>query len=153
MTHEDVERFQRLLDRRERVEAVDLVEVDVIELQPLQARLRLVEDVVARCAALVRPVAHGAEDLGGHHDLIARHADILQRLAGDLLRQAPGVDVRRVEKVDARIEGGAQELVGLLLLDGADVAPDAFAAAERHRAEAQFGDEEAGLSERIVTHV
>jgi hypothetical protein len=52
--HQGVERAHRFLDRRRRIEAVDLVQVDVIELQALQARLQAGDDVAARRAAHVR---------------------------------------------------------------------------------------------------
>ncbi len=39
LAHEIVERAQRLLDRRQRIVIVLLVEIDVVGLQPLQARL------------------------------------------------------------------------------------------------------------------
>ena len=48
-----VERAHRLLDRRGRIEAVDLVEVDVIELEAAQALLQRRDDVAARRAAHV----------------------------------------------------------------------------------------------------
>jgi hypothetical protein len=58
------ERLQRLLDRRRRVEAVDLVEVDVVGAQSAQAVVDGMQDVLARQAALVGVVAHRVEDLG-----------------------------------------------------------------------------------------
>ena len=54
LAHQLVERLDRLLDRGDRVGAVDLVEVDMVELQPLQARLDRVEQVPARGAGAVR---------------------------------------------------------------------------------------------------
>ncbi len=43
-----VERLQDLLHRRRRVETVDLVEIDVVELQTPEARIDGVPDVLAR---------------------------------------------------------------------------------------------------------
>ncbi len=75
-------------------------------------------------------------------DVLARHLEVLQRLAGDDLRLAVGVDVGGIDEIDARIERTADELVGVRLLKRADVVPDAAAtAAEGHRAEAEFRNE------------
>ena len=60
LADEIVERAQGLVDRRDRVGAVDLVEVDVVGLQPLEAGLDRVHDVAARGAAVVGPGAHVA---------------------------------------------------------------------------------------------
>ncbi len=75
-----IEGFERFLDRRQRVEAVDLVEVDVVELKPLQARLRLIEYVTARSAAGVRRGADAAEHLRRDDHLVPGDAEIAQRL-------------------------------------------------------------------------
>ena len=49
-----VERAQRLLDRRQRIGLVHLVEVDPVGAQPLQARLHRRHDVAARCRPAAR---------------------------------------------------------------------------------------------------
>ena len=153
VANELVERAHRLLDRCGRVEAVDLVQVDVIELQALQACLHPVEDVAARRAAHVRAGAGFAEDLGGHHHLVARHLQVAQRLAGDLLGHATRVHVGGVDEVHARVQRLAHELLSFRLLQLADLAPHAGAAAEGHGAEAKFGNEKAGAAERAMAHV
>ena len=56
------------------------------------------------------------------HHLVPRDAEIAQRLAGDRLRQALGIDVRGVDEVDAGIERRADQAVGLLLPQPADLA-------------------------------
>ena len=58
-----VERLHRLLDRRRVVEAVDLVEVDVVEPEALQRRVDRGEDVLAPEAAPVRAGHRRAVDL------------------------------------------------------------------------------------------
>jgi hypothetical protein len=70
--HHVIQSFQRLLDRRRIVQAMNLVEVDVIGLEPPQAVVDGVPDVLARKAALVGIVAHGVEDLRGDDDPVAR---------------------------------------------------------------------------------
>src|SRR5205085_1536249 len=66
---------------------------------------------------------------------------------------AAGVDVGRVDEVDAAVDRRADDALGVALLQAADLAPHAFvAAAEGHRAEAEFGNEEARASERVEFH-
>jgi hypothetical protein len=81
-----VQRRHGLLDRRARIEAVDLVEVDVIDAEPRQAGIDGGEDALARQPARVRALGRlGAGriaalegkvdrkvELGGDDDLIAR---------------------------------------------------------------------------------
>ena len=152
LPHELVERAHGLLDRRGRIESVDLVEVDVVELQPLQAGLDPVQDVAARGAARVRSRAGLAEDLGRDDHVLARHLEILQRLAGDLLRHAPGVDIGGVDEVDAGVNRLAHEALCVGLLQATDLARDAVGAAEGHGAQAKLGDEQAGTAEGMVAH-
>ena len=93
-----------------------------------------------------------AEDLGRDDHAVARHLQVLQRLPGDLLRQPARIDVGGVDEVDAGIERLADQALGIGLLQVADLAPDALAAAEGHGAQAQLGDEEAGAAEGKVAH-
>ena len=69
--HDVVQRLHRLLDRRVRVPAVDLVEVDVVGAQPAQRGVDRGQDVLAGQAAVVRAVRHGVEDLGREHVVVA----------------------------------------------------------------------------------
>src|SRR5262249_52374667 len=59
-----VEGFQRFLQRRLAVPLMDLVEIDDVGAQPLQARLAGADQVIARQAAVVRPIARGETRLG-----------------------------------------------------------------------------------------
>ena len=49
--HDVVQRFERLLDRRLRIPAMDLVEVDVVGAEPAQAVVDLAQDRLARQTA------------------------------------------------------------------------------------------------------
>jgi hypothetical protein len=143
---ECVERAHRFFDRRGRIEAVNLVQVDVIELQALEARLDAVHDVVARGTARVGGFRRRAEHLGGNHHLVTRHLQVFKREAGDLLGQALRVDIGGVDEIDARIDRAANETLGIGLLQIADLPPDAFAAAKRHGAETEFRNKQAGAA-------
>ena len=87
MLHQVIQRIQRLFDRGRRIEAMELIKIDMIELQTTQALLHAADDVIARTAARVHACGAGfAKHFGGHHDVFTRHFQILQRLAGNLFR-------------------------------------------------------------------
>ena len=100
-TDEVVERGQRLLERRLAVPLMELVEVDPVGLEPLEARLAGGDQVMARIAAVVRPGAHREAGLGGDQHVAALLA---QRLADDLFGRAGGIDVGGVDHVDPGVE-------------------------------------------------
>jgi hypothetical protein len=92
---------------------VHLVQVDVIGLEPPEARLARAPDVIGGQPAVVRTEPHRLVHLGGQDDPVAASAS-LQPPADGLLRDAvpllhvrrlrPAVDVGGVEEVDARVE-------------------------------------------------
>src|SRR5690606_25426057 len=102
-----------------------------------------------RQAALVWVLAHLAMHLGGDHHLVARHAEMLQRPAGDLLADAQRIDVGGVEEIDAGVERRLDERAGLGLVEH-PVAPALRPVG--HHAEAEAGDLEAGRAEIDVLH-
>ena len=153
LPHEVIKRAHRLLDRRQIVLAVDLVEVDIVGAEPLQALLYRIHDMAARRAAIVRTGAGCAGALGGQHDIGALAPGVLHRLAGDLLGEALRVDVGGVDEVDARIQRPGNDGVGVGLPDLADIGPDAgTGTAKGHGTEADFGDEQARPPKGLITH-
>lgn len=98
-----VQRLHRLLDRGVRVEAVDLVEVDVVGAQAPQAVVDLGHHRLAGESGAVGPGAHPAVHLGREHDVVAA-GEIGQCLADDLLAGAVGVHVGGVEEGDAGLQ-------------------------------------------------
>ena len=110
--HEVVEGAQRLLERRLVVEAVRLVEVDVVGLQPLQRRVAALHDVLARQAAVVLARAGRPVHLG--EDLEALAPGALERLAEDRLGLGLRVHVSGVERRDADVERLVHARGGLL---------------------------------------
>ena len=137
---------QRLVDGRLGVGAVNLVEVDAVGAEPFQARLARVDDVQPGKADLVGAGPHAAAHLGRDHHVAAAAG---QRAAEDLLRIAGGVDVGRVEEVDAGIEGPPHERVRLLLAQCADHLP---LGAERHRTQAELRDVDSCRGQSPVLH-
>ena len=119
----------------------------------MSSRFRLAStacrDVEPRQAHLVRTGARAPAHLRREHDLVPPAAE---RLAEHRLGLAGRVDVRRVDEIDAGIERAADERVDALLVDAADHFPHLSAAAERHRAEAQLGDEHTGVGQFPIVH-
>ena len=151
--HHVVQRLHRLLDGRQRVEPVDLQQVDVRRVQPLQRRLHLVEDGRARQPALVlvlgqhrhlllgelaapRALLHRVEALGHDHQLVPRQRVLLDGLADDALRLALRVDVGRVPRRQPAVVRRLEQRQRLLLADGPvhdRRVAEAHAAKHRHR--------------------
>ena len=107
-SHQVVEGRHGLLDRRLGVEAVDVVDVDVVGAQPPQRRVDLFEDGLAGQAAAAGAVVHLPADLGGEHDVLAA-GEPGDRPADELLRGAALVDVRGVPERDAQLDGLPEE--------------------------------------------
>ena len=97
-------------------------------------------DPPPRVALAVRIVAHRAVELGGQHHVVA---STLQRIADDLLALPGGVDVGRVDEVDAGIDRPVDDPSALGVVG---VAPGA----EHHRAQPERADLDAGAAERAV---
>jgi len=142
-----VERLQRFVQGRVGVVGVELVEVDVVGAQPAQRGLDRVEDVPARHALVPGLRPHPADALGGDDEVVAA---ALQPAAQDLLGAAggadvpaEGIDVGRVQEVDAGLGGGVEDgpAVRLVALQ-----------AEGHGAQAELRDLQAGAAEPRVLH-
>ena len=144
-----VQRLHRLLDRHRRVPPVDLVEVDVVRLEPAEAGVDLLQDRLAGQTGAVGPGPHPAVDLGGEDDVLAVGVR-LQRPAGVLLAGAGGVDVRGVEGVDAGFERRLDRLAGERLV--LHPRPARSGVAPAHAAEGDGRDLEAGVPEVEVAH-
>src|SRR5665647_419826 len=154
--HEIAERLERLLDGRARVDAMDLVEVDVVGAEAAQAGIDGLHDVltpephVVDVAGAGRGrVAHRAAELGGDHDGLAGDACGLERPPQDLLGLATRVHVGGVEEVDAGVERGAHQRVGAGLVEHADAH---HTMAEGHGTEAELRDAESAGTQVPVFH-
>ena len=138
------EHRQRLLDRRDRVGEVELVEVDPVGAQPLQRRLDRSADVAPRAAGTVVGTvgaAHVAAELGGHHEPVA---PALEGDADHLLALADAVGVGGVEERDPGVVGGVEDAAH-------GVEPDP--AAERVAADPDRADHQARVAQRAVGHL
>jgi len=88
LPHESVEGREAFLNRGHGVGAVELVEVDVIDLEALQACLDAVENVPPRIAMVVRTRADRTEHLRCDHHVLTPDAQVLEGLTDNLLRRA-----------------------------------------------------------------
>ncbi len=148
-----IEGVERLFNGRCRIEAVQLVEVDMIQLESAQALFDAADNMVAGATARVDSAgASFAEHLGRHHHVFARDLEVFQRLAGDLFRTPFRVNVGGIDKVDARREGVAHQPLSVVLPQLTNLTPHAAFAAESHGAQAQLGDKETGIAKFLITH-
>lgn len=95
--------LEGFLERRLRVVAVAIPDVDVGQLEALKARVNAVHDVLARQPSIVRGLAHRPEGLRGDDKigaLLAREDVAEERLGLSVLVDVGGIDV-----VDPELEG------------------------------------------------
>ena len=119
---------------------VQVIEVEVVGLQPPQALVDGAQNGFARKAVLVGFVAHLEENLAGEDDLVATS---LERRAEQGFRDARVVHVGGVEEVDAGVDTAIDDLVRARLIERL---------AQRHGAEAEAGDVEVGVGESATIH-
>jgi len=138
--HELVERAERLLERRNAVGSVVLVEVDHVGSQPLQRAFDRLADVVPGTARL-GAVAHVATELRREQGPIAPALEHFpeERLTAALI----AVDVRRVEERHTRVQCAIDDCTRPFEIDPA---------AEVVAAEADDRDVWPFLAEAACTH-
>ena len=109
LAHELVERAERLLERRDVVRSVVLVEIDDVGAQPLERRVDRLADVRARTTRL-GSVAHVAAELRGEHDAVAPALECLaeERLAAALVSVDVGGVEERHARSKCRVDDGAR---------------------------------------------
>src|SRR5260370_39134591 len=115
-----------------------LIEIDVVEVEALQAGGDLIHDMASRKADRVRSGPHPRAHLGRDDDILAPDAEVAQSLSEQDLGLAFGIDIRRIDEIDACLDRPADQRRGRRLIERADRAPEAGAAAEGHGAEADF---------------
>ena len=139
-------RADRVLDRRVRVDAVLVVEVDDVDAQALEARLAGLHHVVRACRR--RPACRRRSFTWPNlvATIALRAPAALERLAEQRLVVAPAVHVGRVEEVDALVERVVDHADRLVVVG---VAVDAR---HRHQAQAEGRDLEAALAQLTLLH-
>ncbi len=154
--HDVVEGFHGLFDGGFVVPAMDLVEVDVVGAEALEALVEFEEDLL--CGRGPWPLGSSrmaVEELGGDDGVFAFGVGF-EEAAEDLFAGADGVDVGGVEEVDAEVEGLFEEGLAVGFVERPGVAAGAERAGRRdavgHAAEADAGDFEAGFAEIDIFH-
>ena len=108
LLHHVGEHLHGLFDGGRGVEAVAKIHIEVVQLHIFQGIVQLFHDVLARKPPVVGARPHGEKHLG-RHDVRAALV-VAQHAAEEALRLAAAVCVGAVEKVDARVVGGADAL-------------------------------------------
>ena len=143
--HQIVQGPHDLLDGRGVVPLVQPVQIDVVRLQPAQAGLHRLDEVLAMVAGGVGVVeAHAEREFGGQYEALALSGD---EFAGPSLGGALGVMVCRVDEVASGLHEGAKHALAIAL-GGAP----ALLLAEHRGAQAQLGDPQAARAEQFVAH-
>src|SRR5262249_4876461 len=141
LPHQIVERAQGFLDRGLRVWAMQLVKVDPIGVEPLQARLDRVHDIAPRRPLELAPVVHRHAELAREHD---RFALLAENASEPLLRAAfVAIAVGGVDEVDAELDRLFYDAARRRKID---------AAAEVIAAEADDGHFERGAAKSALFH-
>ena len=128
---------------------MDLVEVDVVEIEPLERRVDRGEDVLAREPAPVLARHRPPVDLRRDDVLLAHAEEPLQQAAGDDLALAPVVDVGGVEEDDSALDRAAHDRLGRGLVERPF---PALVLAEAHHPQAEARDAQTGLAKIQVLH-
>ncbi len=141
------ERPEGLPDRRLVVPAVDVVEVDVVGVEPVERPFDLRSNVLAR-EILVELALHRPIHLAGDHDVLA--FVVVEPLADPAFALAAAVAIGGVNEVDPVVPRRVEQVVCLLAgrLDGSVFRLEA----EPPRPEAELGHLCPGRTKRLVVH-
>src|SRR4051794_16650053 len=129
---------------------MELIEIDVVGAEALEAHLAGADDLLPRRAIVVRACAHRHAGLRGDEHLVA---PALNRLAKDLLRQASRITVGGVEHVRTSRKSYVDKLGGFLDVGRAPLSQNLAASAEGSRTEDEGRDLQPRSSKRAILHV
>src|SRR5262245_5467671 len=122
---------------------MNLVEIDRVDAQALEARFARFADVLAGGPTVIRSAPHRHRALGGEDDLATSTGE---RLAANLFRSSVCVDVRSVDEVPARVEKPSDQVErGLFVASPAR-------RAECHGSQAKLRDTKTASTERAKSH-
>src|SRR5580658_5795963 len=146
---ESVESRKSFFDRSKRVEAVYVVDVDVIDAEAAEAVVAGLEKVMARGAEIVGAIAHGERGFRGDQNAIALAGD---GFAEDFLGRAARVDVGGVKKIDAGFKAYVHKASSFGDVAAAPGFEEFGGPAEGAGAEAENGNLEAGMAKLSEFH-
>ena len=131
---------------------MNLIQVDKVEVEALQAGFDGMHDVFARQANRIGTGSRSAAPLGRDDDAFAGNLEIAQRLTENLFREALRIDIGGVDEINAGRERTFDQGIGVALIDLAHVLPPGTLAAECHGAQADFRHIKAGPAQRTMFH-
>jgi hypothetical protein len=138
--HQVAHRAHGLLQRRRMVFLVEVIDVDVVGAEPLQAFVGGLQHPAPRQPAAIGIVAHGVGELGREHPVRPVVGD---RAADHLFRIAVVVGIRGVDEIDAGLA---------CLRDNARRRGFIRRTAEHHGAEADRRNPQAATAELAIVH-
>ena len=144
--------LHRLGGRGGRVEAVDLVQVDIVGAEPGQGGVDLLNDRFAGQAGSAGTLVHLAEHLGGQHDVLATRI-APDRAADDFFRRASLIGVRGVPEGDTELDGLPEERLRLVVGQCPPVSSFGRGVAVAHAAQREPADPQPGVTELGVLHL
>ncbi len=144
-----IQSAQRLLDRRRRIEAVHVVDVDVVGAQAPEAVFDRAQQRLPRRAGIVRPWPHRERALRRDQHLVAAAG---QRAAEHFLRPAAGIHVGGVEAVDPGLQTDIDEPPRLRPLGRAPLLEELPDTPEGCRTETEHRDTQSRAAELPVLH-
>jgi hypothetical protein len=109
----------------------------MVGLEAAKAGFDGVHDMSSGGAYVVTAGPDATEYLRRENDILSSDAEILEGLAQALFAFTFGIDIGRVEQVNAGIDAGLDELVGARLVDIANGLPEALATVKGHGAKAE----------------
>jgi hypothetical protein len=132
-----------VLDRHVWIDAVLIEQVDTVDLQSLQRRVRDLPDVVRSAIGLATLADHKSK-FRGEYDALSNGR---KRLADQFLVGERPIDFRRVKKSDPTLHRGANQADHVLPVGGWPV-PETHS----HAAEAECRDPQAAVSQGSLLH-
>src|SRR6478752_1396579 len=137
LLHQGVESANRLIDRSHGIDAMDLVQVDMVGLQTAETGLHTVHNVAARSPDVIPSRANASIDLCCDDYIFPRDVKVFQGLPENLFALTLCVNIRRVKEVDAAVDRRLDQLVSPGLADGADTLDEPSAVTECHGSETE----------------
>ena len=142
-----LERAKRFFERRARIDSVQLVEIDALELEAAQAHLDTLNEIAGAahvlgfCGALARDAALGGDDDAGR---VGRES-----FADEALGDFGAVGIGGVDESDAEFDGAAQHAAALGFVGG--LAPCSVAY-QAHGSVAETMDGQIAADEECAAH-
>lgn len=115
LTHDEIKRAERLLQRRLIVGPVMIKDVHIVQAHPLQRLIQAGDQIFLAAAVAVGARPHSISRLGRDNEFVSGH--LLEDLAGDDFAVAGrrAVVVGKVEVGDAVVKGGKKAAAALFL--------------------------------------